>query len=120
MKDCKQNLQPFSSGCLYFLYNFRNPDTKEGGEIIFGGSDPKHYKGNFTYVNVDFEAFWQFKLDAVTFGNVKLCSDGCETIVDTGTTMITGPLHDVAAIAKVSLVILPKFDSKLLYNLGSF
>ncbi|XP_042969102.1 cardosin-H-like [Carya illinoinensis] len=29
-----------------------DPDAKEGGEIVFGGVDQKHFKGNHTYAPV--------------------------------------------------------------------
>ena len=37
----------------------RNQDAEEGGELVFGGVDPKHFKGNHTYVPVTEKGYWQ-------------------------------------------------------------
>lgn len=41
-----------------FWFN-RNADEEEGGEIVFGGMDPNHYKGEHTYVPVTQKGYWQ-------------------------------------------------------------
>lgn len=41
-----------------FWFN-RNADEEEGGEIVFGGVDPNHYKGEHTYVPVTQKGYWQ-------------------------------------------------------------
>lgn len=37
----------------------RKPEEEEGGEIVFGGVDPAHFKGNHTYVPVTRKGYWQ-------------------------------------------------------------
>lgn len=37
----------------------RNADDSDGGEIVFGGADPKHYKGSHTYTRVTRKGYWQ-------------------------------------------------------------
>lgn len=43
----------------------RDPDAKEGGEIVFGGVDHKHFKGNHTYIPVTKKGYWQVILGKV-------------------------------------------------------
>lgn len=40
----------------------RNPDAEDGGEIVFGGIDPNHFKGEHTYVPVTQKGYWQVNL----------------------------------------------------------
>ena len=44
-----------------FWFN-RHADEGEGGEIVFGGVDPNHFKGNHTYVPVTQKGYWQVVL----------------------------------------------------------
>lgn len=41
-----------------FWFN-RNSEEGEGGEIVFGGVDPNHYKGEHTFVPVTQKGYWQ-------------------------------------------------------------
>lgn len=41
----------------------RNPDTQPGGELLLGGTDPKYYSGDFNYVDISRQAYWQIHMD---------------------------------------------------------
>lgn len=52
----------------------RDPAAPQGGEIILGGSDPAHYRGNFTRVPLTKDTYWQFRMDAVTVKGATVCN----------------------------------------------
>ncbi|KAH9733832.1 retrotransposon protein SINE subclass [Citrus sinensis] len=78
----------------------RDPDAEEGGEIVFGGVDPKHFKGKHTYVPVTKKGYWQFELGDILIGNQStgVCEGGCAAIVDSGTSLLAGPTPVVTEI----------------------
>jgi len=41
----------------------RDASADLGGKLIFGGSDPAYYEGNFTYIPVTNKGYWQFTID---------------------------------------------------------
>ncbi|XP_050206438.1 cyprosin-like [Mercurialis annua] len=73
---------------------------EKGGEIVFGGVDPNHHKGQHTYVPVTQKGYWQFDMGEVLIGNetTGLCADGCKAIADSGTSLLAGPTTVITQI----------------------
>ncbi|KAL5975410.1 hypothetical protein ACLOJK_019732 [Asimina triloba] len=82
-----------------FWFN-RNAKEDEGGEIVFGGVDQNHYKGQHTYVPVTRKGYWEFDMGDVHIDGrtTGICADGCSAIADSGTSLIAGPTATIAEI----------------------
>ncbi|KAF3451744.1 hypothetical protein FNV43_RR07840 [Rhamnella rubrinervis] len=78
----------------------RNSDEEEGGEIVFGGVDPNHFKGKHTYVPVTRKGYWQFEMGDVLIDGkpTGYCGGGCAAIADSGTSLLAGPTAVVTMI----------------------
>ncbi|KAK1152093.1 cathepsin D-like [Acipenser oxyrinchus oxyrinchus] len=86
---------------IFSFYLNRDSAGELGGELLLGGVDSKHHSGDLHYVNVTRKAYWQIKLDGVAVGNqLSLCKGGCQAIVDSGTSLITGPAQEIRALQK--------------------
>uniref|UniRef100_A0ACB8G2C4 Uncharacterized protein n=1 Tax=Sphaerodactylus townsendi TaxID=933632 RepID=A0ACB8G2C4_9SAUR len=86
---------------IFSFYLNRDPKGETGGELLLGGTDPQYYTGDFNYVNVTRKAYWQVHMDKVDVDNgLTVCKDGCEAIVDTGTSLITGPAKEIVELNK--------------------
>jgi cathepsin D len=72
-----------------------------GGEIIFGGVDTSKFSGDFSYVPVTQEGYWQYTMDGYSVnGKTTRPAGGFQAISDTGTSLVVGPPEDVDRIAK--------------------
>ncbi|KAI3704004.1 hypothetical protein L1987_74205 [Smallanthus sonchifolius] len=82
-----------------FWFN-RHVDEEEGGELVFGGVDPNHFKGEHTYVPVTQKGYWQFDMGDVLIGDktTGFCSSGCAAIADSGTSLLAGPTTIITQI----------------------
>lgn len=84
---------------VFSFYLNHDMNGELGGELVLGGSDPNHYEGEFHYVPVSRVGYWQLTADGIKVGGVQkdFCNP-CETIVDTGTSLIAGPKEEVKEI----------------------
>merc|ERR1712002_1011073 len=84
---------------VFSFYLSHNMTGDLGGELVLGGSDPNHYEGEFHYVPVSRVGYWQATAEAINVGGdtMDFCNP-CETIVDTGTSLIAGPKDNVKTI----------------------
>ncbi|KAJ4826247.1 hypothetical protein Tsubulata_044547 [Turnera subulata] len=78
----------------------RKVGEEEGGELVFGGVDPNHYKGKHTYVPVTQKGYWQFNMGDVLIGDkpTGYCEGGCAAIADSGTSLLAGPTTVITMI----------------------
>ncbi|KZV16144.1 aspartic protein [Dorcoceras hygrometricum] len=75
-------------------------NRNNGGELIFGGVDPKHYKGKHSYVPVTQKGYWQFDMGDVLIDGKEsgYCRGGCSAIADSGTSLLAGPTTVITMI----------------------
>ncbi|CAL0309092.1 unnamed protein product [Lupinus luteus] len=78
----------------------RKPEEEQGGEIVFGGVDPAHFKGEHTYVPVTRKGYWQFDMEDVLIGGkpTGYCAKDCSAIADSGTSLLAGPTAVITMI----------------------
>lgn len=79
----------------FYLNRFFGED-EIGGQVTFGGIDDRYYTGEFVYADVTKRGYWQFRMEGIYIGaRLAMCAYGCETVVDTGTSLIQGPSSEV-------------------------
>ncbi|KAM4861280.1 cathepsin E [Thomomys bottae] len=89
-----QNLLDLPIFSVYM--NSELPGGFSGSELTFGGYDSSHFSGSLNWIPVTKQGYWQIALDGIQVGNnVMFCAEGCQAIVDTGTSLITGPSHEI-------------------------
>ncbi|GKV10465.1 hypothetical protein SLEP1_g21821 [Rubroshorea leprosula] len=88
---------------LFSIWLNQDSSSRLGGEIVFGGLDWRHFKGEHTFVPVTRQGYWQIAMGEILVANnsTGLCAKGCAAIVDSGTTFLAGPTAVVAQINHV-------------------
>ncbi|XP_010241437.1 PREDICTED: cyprosin-like [Nelumbo nucifera] len=85
--------QGLVNDAVFSFWLNRDPQAVEGGEIVFGGVDPNHFKGKHTYIPITKKGYWQFEMGDIFIGSYStgFCEAGCAAIVDSGTSLLAGP-----------------------------
>eukprot|EP00931_Biecheleriopsis_adriatica_P087078 TRINITY_DN615_c0_g1_i1.p1 TRINITY_DN615_c0_g1~~TRINITY_DN615_c0_g1_i1.p1 ORF type:complete len:424 (-),score=80.07 TRINITY_DN615_c0_g1_i1:89-1273(-) len=75
------------------------------GQLVFGGVDPLHYEGEFSWVPLSSPGYWELALEAVKVGAsstdpwAMTMSKSKSAIVDSGTSLLVGPEDELTAMA---------------------
>jgi len=91
---CEQGLV---DECVFAFY--LGNSEEDLGELTFGGVDSNYYTGSFNYVPLSHATYWEIEMSDVTL-NGESMTDVTKAIVDSGTSIITGPSDDIAALAE--------------------
>ncbi|XP_066486434.1 cathepsin D-like [Tiliqua scincoides] len=103
-----------------FSFHLCNTDSTVeayGGEILFGEINHNAYEGKLHYIPVSRQAYWQINMDKILVDKPvnksekcwpwnlfdkddpsNICKGGCQGILDTGTSLITGPSDQIRAL----------------------
>ncbi|XP_054424725.1 gastricsin [Pteronotus mesoamericanus] len=89
---------------VFSFYLSNQQGSQNGGAVIFGGVDNSLYQGQIYWAPVTQELYWQigieeFLVDGQASG---WCSQGCQAIVDTGTSLLTVPQQYLSALLQAT------------------
>lgn len=69
------------------------------GELTFGGYDSSKFEGDLVFVKLSSATYWQIEMDKVTAGDDYSTSGPASAIVDSGTSLLTGPRKEIGQLA---------------------
>jgi hypothetical protein len=69
------------------------------GELTLGGTDPAHYTGDITWVDLSSPTYWEITMSGMKMGDTVYVDGSAKAIVDSGTSILTGPPSEVKKIA---------------------
>ncbi|KAM9234750.1 gastricsin isoform 3-T5 [Dugong dugon] len=78
--------------------------SQDGGALILGGVDNSLYSGQIYWAPVTQELYWQIGIEEFLIGSQASgwCSQGCQAIVDTGTSLLTVPQQYLSAFLQAT------------------
>ncbi|KAI5936086.1 gastricsin [Manis javanica] len=89
---------------VFSFYLSSQQSSQNGGEVIFGGVDSNLYTGQIYWAPVTQELYWQIGIEEFLIGGQASgwCSQGCQAIVDTGTSLLTVPQQYMSALLQAT------------------
>mmetsp|Transcript_17460 Transcript_17460/g.15743 ORF Transcript_17460/g.15743 Transcript_17460/m.15743 type:complete len:382 (-) Transcript_17460:70-1215(-) len=83
-----------------FAFYLGNSET-DYGELVLGGYDEAKFTGDLNWVPLISTTYWEINLGGLVIDGVSFLPDeGQKAILDTGTSLLTGPSESVVQIAK--------------------
>uniref|UniRef100_A0AAV2IW58 Peptidase A1 domain-containing protein n=1 Tax=Knipowitschia caucasica TaxID=637954 RepID=A0AAV2IW58_KNICA len=83
----------------FYLTRSKADGSSSEGELLIGGTDKEFYSGEIHWIPVTDQGYWQIQIDSVAVqGATSFCLKGCQGIVDTGTSLLGGPLTEILTI----------------------
>ena len=75
------------------VFSFFLSNTPGSGysEMTLGGADPTRYTGQFTWVSLTSETYWEYTITDMVSAGTSYFPKGAKAICDTGTSLIAGP-----------------------------
>jgi len=109
--DMMSNKRPINPVAAYLRYGSMKYTVssslgRKGNNpyFVLGDPVPKLYSGPITYAPLTHKVYWQFKLDDVAVAGSNAlagtCTQGCQAIADTGSSLIYGPAEAVQKLNK--------------------
>jgi cathepsin D len=85
---------------------YYSTDATTDGQITLGFVDPAKFMGKLRYYKVIDKFYWAIQLDDILLDgqSLGLCAGGCKAVVDTGTSLITGPTRTLSKLLKAITV----------------
>uniref|UniRef100_A0AAY5EKL3 Renin n=1 Tax=Electrophorus electricus TaxID=8005 RepID=A0AAY5EKL3_ELEEL len=85
------------------VFSFYLSTNGFGGELLLGGVDEELFVPPINWVPVTLKGYWQIKIDEVKLqGTTTFCrSHSCQAIVDTGTSLISGPTFEIQILQQL-------------------
>jgi len=92
------------------------------GELFLGGSDSDYFTSQMVHVPLIEQSTrpWEFKVDSLRLGLnyvTRICTNGCQASINTGTMDIWGPKEDIYDILN-ALDAMPNSDGSYQYKCG--
>ncbi|XP_075568406.1 LOW QUALITY PROTEIN: pepsin A-like [Pelecanus crispus] len=78
---------------------YLSKDEQKGSFVLFGAVDNAYTTNGIHWIPLSAETYWQITMDSVSIGGEPVaCSNGCQAIVDTGTSLLAVPNGALNAI----------------------
>uniref|UniRef100_A0A672V4E4 pepsin A n=1 Tax=Strigops habroptila TaxID=2489341 RepID=A0A672V4E4_STRHB len=78
---------------------YLSKDEEKGSFVLFGAIDYDYVSNGISWIPVSDETYWQITMDRVSIDDEAVaCSDSCQAIVDTGTSLLAMPYEDLESL----------------------